>query len=98
MNYDRRLSRIYYDPKHTAGFSNAHKLWLACDKNVSKSVIKNWLMKQECYTRHKPRCKKYPQKSYIVNNIDDLWEVDLMVFENKILKRKNNGFCYVLGN
>lgn len=94
---NEHLSKIYYDPKHPASFSNVQKLWLACDKLYSQSLIKNWLMQQECYTRHKPRLKKFPRKSYIVDNIDDLWEIDLMVFENQQLKRNNSGICYILG-
>lgn len=95
---DQCLSRIYYDPKHPAGFSNAQKLWLATAKKISKKEITEWLMKQECYTRHKPRRKKFPRKSYNIDNIDDIWEIDLIVFENALLKSNNDDICYILGN
>lgn len=97
MNTDQLLTKIYYNPNHPAGFSNSKKLWLACKKKIPKTDIDTWLMKQECYTIHKERRKRFPRKSYIVDNIDDLWEMDLMVLENNLLKRENDGVCYILG-
>lgn len=97
MNIDQDLTKIYYNPNHPAGFSNLDKLWLASKKKIRKDEIDTWLKKQECYTIHKQRRKKFPRKSYTVDNIDDLWEIDLMVFENKVLKDANDGCCYVLG-
>lgn len=97
MSADERLSKIYYNPKHPASFSSVQKLWLACKKKIKQKVIKDWLTEQECYTRHKQRRITFPRKKYVVSNIDDLWEIDLMVFENEILKRENDGVCYVLG-
>lgn len=100
MNTDELLTKIYYNPNHRAGFSTLQRLVDACKKKrlkISKEAIEEWLMKQDCYTRHRPRRKIFPRKSYMVDNIDDLWEIDLMVFENEVLKNANDGVCYVLG-
>lgn len=94
---DHDLARIYYDPKHPAGFSNVNKLWLASKKKIPRKEIQEWLMKQECYTRHKSRRKSFPRRSYIIDNLDDLWEADLIVFENGNLKKANDNICYILG-
>lgn len=97
MSSDQSLTKIYYNPNHPCSFSNSKKLWLACKKKIRKADINTWLKKQECYTIHKQRRKKFPRQSYIVDNIDDLWEIDLMVFENNALKNANDGVCYILG-
>lgn len=100
MNTDEILTKIYYNPNHRASFSNLRRLLEACKKKklkISKKSIEQWLMQQDCYTRHRPRRKIFPRKSYLVDNIDDLWEIDLMVFENQLLKNANDGVCYILG-
>lgn len=97
MATDQQLTKIYYNPNHPASFSNSKKLGLACKKKIRKKDIDTWLAKQECYTIHKQRRKKFPRKNYVIDNIDDLWEMDLMVFENDLLKSANGGVCYILG-
>jgi len=49
------LGKIYYDPKHTAGFSSAAKLESAAKS--SKKNVEEWLSSQGTYTLHKPVCK-----------------------------------------
>jgi len=69
------LGKIYYDPKHTAGFSSAGKLVNAAKRNERN--VEEWLSGQDTYTLHKPVRKKFPRNPYTVTNIDDIWEIDL---------------------
>lgn len=91
------LSKIYYDPVHPAGFGTLGKLYEATKKKINKQKISNWLLQQENYTRHKPRFNKFKRNHYLVDNIDDLWESDLIVLNDQFMKIKNNGYGYIIG-
>ena len=69
------MDKVYYDPKHPAGFGS-----LATLGNTRKSNIRDveeWLSGQNTYTLHKSVRKKFPTNPYTVTNIDDIWEMDL---------------------
>lgn len=90
-----KLSKIYYDPKHPAGFSNVNKLWLATGKEIPRKTITEWLIGQETYTRHKPRRLHFQRNSYLLTNLDDLWEADLIIMPEDYCDH-NDGVKYVL--
>ena len=69
------LGKVYYDPKHPAGFGSVAKL-VKASKNKKRFVEKR-LSSQNTYTLHKPVRKKFPRNPYTVTNIDDGWEMDL---------------------
>lgn len=94
-NVAKRLSDIYYSPKHPASFSNVGKLWLAAGKKIPKKDINEWLMGQYTYTRHKPIRHVFPRNCYNLNNIDQLWESDLIIFPAHYAEH-NDGVKYVL--
>lgn len=91
-----QLSKIYYDPKHPASYSNTNKLWLATGRKIPKKTITNWLIGQETYTRHKPRRLHFQRNCYILSNIDELWESDLIVMPTHFSEH-NGGTKYILG-
>lgn len=90
-----KLARIYYDPKHPAGFSTVNKLWLATLKKIPKKTITDWLIGQDTYTRHKPRRLHFRGNCYVVTNIDETWESDLLIFPENY-DSHNDGVKYVL--
>lgn len=90
-----KLSKIYYDPKHSAGFSNVNKLWIATGKKIPKKSITQWLIGQDTYTRNKPRRIHFPRNCYLVTNIDETWESDLLIFPDQY-SIDNDGVKYVL--
>jgi hypothetical protein len=69
------LSKVYYDPKHAAGFVSVAKL-VKASKN-KKRYVEVWLSSQDTYTLHKPARKRFPRKQYTVTNMDDVREIDL---------------------
>jgi Integrase core domain len=91
---DEYLKKIYYDPKNPAAFSTLEKLYEATDKTISRSKIKEWLQKQNTYTLHKPKRKRFTRNFYDVDNIGDLWQADLICWES--LASYNDGFKYIL--
>ena len=55
---DDYLASVYYDPKRSGGFGGVDRLYNDVKKegkfNTSRTKIKEWLMKQDAYTLHKP--------------------------------------------
>lgn len=89
------LKTFYYDPSHTAGYAGATNLLRTAKKHsIPHSDVVNWLQSQNAYTLHKPIRRRFPRRHYVVNNIDDLWEADLV--DLRALKDKNDGFAYIL--
>jgi transposase InsO family protein len=84
--------KIYYDPKHAAGFSSAAKLVIAAKSNNTN--VEEWLQGQDTYALHKPVRKRFPRKPYTVTNIDDVWEMDLAEFSS--LSKYNDKCKYLL--
>jgi len=68
------LGKVYYDPKHAAGFGSVAKLVKAGKNN--KRCVEEWLSVQDTYTLHKHVWKRFPRNPYTVTNIDEVWEMD----------------------
>ena len=69
------MDKIYYDPKHPAGFGSVSKQVKVGKSN--KRDVEEWLSGQDTYTLHKPARKSFPRNPYILTKIDDIWEMDL---------------------
>jgi len=92
------LRRLYTDPAAPSAFSSLHKLQQAVKhaatakgkqtkdkKQKTPTQIKEWLETQDAYTLHRPVRKRFPRNPYTVNNINDVWELDILdVFLEKI--------------
>lgn len=91
----KKLAKIYYNPVHYASFSSVNKLWTATGKKIPKKIVTAWLLTQDTYTRHKPRRVKFRRNCYILNNIDDMWESDLIIMPPEYSEH-NDGVKYIL--
>lgn len=96
--HDAILKKIYYNPADPAGFSTVEKIYKKLKGKISKQNISKWLLHQETYTRHKPKRIRFIRNRYNIDNIDDLWESDLIDFRNGNMRAANNNFTYILGN
>jgi transposase InsO family protein len=85
------LCKVYYDPKHLAGFGSVAKL-VKASKN--KRDVEDWLAGQNTYTLHKPVRKRFPRNPYTETNIDDVWEMD--VADLSPLSKYNDKYKYLL--
>jgi len=47
-------------------------------KQKTPSQIKAWVEMQDAYTMHRPVRKRFPRNPYTVNNIDDVYEIDVL--------------------
>jgi len=100
------LRRLYTNPAAPSAFSSLHKLQQAVKhaaaaakgkqtkvKRKTPSQIKEWLETQDAYTLHRPLRKCFPRNPYTVNNINDVWEIDILDLSS--LKKFNN-YRYLL--
>jgi len=63
-------------------------------KQKQKTDIKSWLLKQHAYTLHRAVRKRFPRNPYTVNNINDVWESDLVDVQGH--SKCNDGIKYLL--
>jgi len=75
-----------------AAVSHAPSIWTEL-KQKTPSQIKVWLETQVAYTLHRPLRKRFPRNPYTVNNIDDVWEIDILELTSLI---KYNNYMYLL--
>jgi transposase InsO family protein len=85
-------SKLYYDLTNPSAFATLKKLQAASKKLPAD--IKTWLGKQDAYTLHRKVHKQFPRNLYSVNNINDLWECDLV--DVRSLSKYNDSVKYLL--
>jgi len=88
----------YTDPAAPLAFSSLHKLQhapaTAKGKQKTPTQLKEWLETQDAYTLHRHLRKCFPRNPNTVNNIDDVWELDILDLSS--LKKFNNNYRYLL--
>ena len=89
---------MYYDPKRPGGFGGAERLYKDVKKEgkfaISRKEIKEWLMKQDAYTLHKPMRRHFKRNRVIVGGIDQQWQMDLADIQS--MQKFNDGYRYLL--
>ena len=88
------LSKIYYEPSNEAGYAGARRISHKTRNKVDKNKIYKWLRAQDAYTLHKPVHRKFQRLHYRANEIDSVWEGDLI--ELCSLKSYNDEFSYIV--
>ena len=95
---DDYLAKVYYDPKRSGGFGGVNRLYDDVKKegkfNISRSKIKEWLMRQDTYTLHKPIRRNFKRNRVIVGGIDQQWQMDLADMQS--MQKFNDGYRYLL--
>jgi hypothetical protein len=95
---DDYLSSIYYNLKRSGGFGGVEHLYKDVRKEVkfaiSRKQIKEWLMKQDTYTLHKPMRRHFKRNSVIMGGIDQQWQMDLTDMQS--MQKFNDGYRYLL--
>ena len=100
---DDYLPSMYYDPKRSGGFCGQEGfvrrvLYKDVKKegkfNISRTKIKEWLMKQDAYTLHKPIRRHFKRNRVIVGGIDQQWQIDLADMQS--MQKFNDGCRYLL--
>jgi transposase InsO family protein len=89
---EKKLAKVYYNPRHPASFSSITKLSKAT--GIGEKKVETWLRRQPTYTLHRQARKRYPTRKYIVHDYDDQWQCDLA--EVGQISDKNHGYRYIL--
>ena len=76
------MERLYADAKKEGKFK------------ITRNKIKEWLMKQDAYTLHKPIRRHFRRNRVIVGGIDQQWQMDLADMQS--LQKFNDGYRYLL--
>jgi len=92
------LNNIYYNPQSQGSFSGPEGVFRAAreqgHKKINRKQVKDWLKKQETYTRHRPARRRYPTNRVIVGGKDDQFQADLVDLSS--LSKYNKGYHYIL--
>jgi len=90
---NEHLKKLYYDLDSTVSFSSIKNVTRsAAPYGIRPKEVKQWLLSQETYARHRPARRKFPLNFYNVHAIDDVWEIDICDY--KSLAEFNDGFKY----
>ena len=87
------MNALFYNPIFPSAFSTLPKLKKAV-KSKDRNKVHNWLIKQDAYTFHKPVRKRFLRNPYTVNNIYDVFEIDLVDVQS--LAKYNDKIKYLL--
>ena len=81
---DDYLASVYYDPNRSGGFGSLDRFIRMRKKegkfNISRTKIKEWLMKQDAYTLHKLIRRHFKRNRVIVGGIDQQWQMGYWLF------------------
>ena len=95
---DSYLSSVYYNTKRSGGYGGVNRLYDDVKKEgkfkISRKQIKEWLMKQDTYTLHKPVRRNFKRNRVIVGGIDQQWQMDLANMQS--MQKFNDGYRYLL--
>jgi len=92
-------AHLFYDVSKPSAFSTLAKLQAAIErqaegKSVPLAKTRAWLESQDAYTLHKPVRKHFPRNPYVVSNVMDVWEADLLDVQN--ISKFNDNYKYLL--
>ena len=96
--FEDYLASIYYDPSHAGAYGGVEKLYRAVRKEgkfvLSRTRIRNWLLKQEDYAVHRETRGKFKRRRVIAPYVDYQWDVDTANMAS--YKKDNDGYAYFL--
>lgn len=84
------LKDVYYDPE--TGYCGMNELYRKT--KLPKATIREFLHKQDEYTKHKPVVRKFKRRRIYVSHVDDQFQADLI--DMSIFKKYNNNTNYIL--
>ena len=91
------LSKIYYNPSHSASFGSAKNLFIAAKQiqpSITLNEVKDWLSGELTYTLHKPARRRFPRNKVIAEFPNEQFQADLVDMQE--FSRNNNGNKYIL--
>ena len=97
-NWEKYLEEIYFNPEHPASFQGPERLYESVKKEgkykISHGKIRQWIQKQESYSRNKGVKRQFEKSRVIVAGIDDQFDADLASLIT--YADENDGYKYLL--
>ena len=94
------MERLYFNPAKASSYSSVDSFYEEILKEgeykPTKSFVRRWLQKYDAYTLHRPLKRTFKRNRVVVNNIDHLWEADLIVFDKSRYKGVNGDYGFIL--
>jgi hypothetical protein len=92
-------AKLFYDVSKPTAFSTLANLQAAMErqaegKSVPLAKTRSWLERQDAYTLHKTVRKHFPRNLYVVSNVMDVWEAELLDVQN--VSKFNDNYKYLL--
>lgn len=92
---EKKLKNLYENPSNPGSFTGFNKFSKSIAiKRFKPKDIKSFLSKNDAYSLHKKKTKKFRRRRVIVSGIDDTWEADLIDVSS--IKKENNGYTFIL--
>ena len=94
---DALLKDLYYNVNSPAAFSSPRILYLIAKKKhkyITLKDVKNWLYKQDLYTRFRKCVGRFPRRKVLVRGPNIQAQIDLMFMQS--IAKENNGYKYIL--
>ena len=95
--YDQILEDIYFNQENPSCFSGINRLYAQAKQRVPEiklDDVKRWLFKQEAYTLHKPRRRKFIHRRVYVSGTDEQFQI--YVCDMRVISKENDGHNYIL--
>jgi IS30 family transposase len=90
------LKNIYYNVNNPYAFSSIYNLYKTGkkkDKTLTINETKNWLNKQNTYTKHAPVHYKFLRRKILTKGLNEQYQGDLISLID--LNKYNNGYKYI---
>jgi hypothetical protein len=97
VSLDREIERVFSNPRSSAAFRGIQAVHRALKEKkikVTEQQVRNWLLKSDTFTLHRPVKYKFKRRRIEVRGIGCLIEADLMDFPK--LAPANDNFRYIL--
>ena len=82
-------NRLYFDPRQPSSFGG-----LPAAEIYLKGDVKNWLIRPDAYTLHKPVRHRFRRRQTFTKGIHDLWQTDIVDMQS--LSNYNDGVKFLL--
>ena len=97
MKKEQYLRELYYSPESPVAFSNIRNIWMKIKeekKKIKYNELKQFLLEQPTYTKHKKAVEKFVRRKVMVSYIDQQWQADLIDMQK--LEKYNKGYKWIL--
>ena len=95
---EQYLKKMYYDPRHPAGFGGLETLFRAVKEDgkhrISRKQLKKWLSEQDTYTLHKPVRVNFRRNRTVVGGLDQEFQIDLVDLSS--ISKHNDGYHFLV--